>query len=303
MGVGHFRSMLAASDLSEGSDDVVRTAAAVAARTGGRVKVVHAFEFSSTLDAGAVLSAPTFEADFARREQLLEQQIQRVVPEGVPATAEIVIRTPTKAILDCAADRSADLVVLGPHRHRAVADEWLGSTAEEVVRAAEVPCLVARGRFSLPLAKVVVGQDLSDQSATAIEVALRVAVLLGASTAEAASPVEIDVVHVVQPIPFVDGLVGEAEELRSVLNERIAVAVGRVPAAASLKVTGVVARASEPARGLVEHAEAQQANLIVMGTHGRGPIQRIFLGSVAAAVTRRANCPVLMIPPKLLRGQ
>jgi hypothetical protein len=37
------------------------------------------------------------------------------------------------------------------------------------------------------------------------------------------------------------------------------------------------------------------ADLIVMGTHGRGPIGRVVLGSVASAVMRKSACPVLTV--------
>ena len=44
---------------------------------------------------------------------------------------------------------------------------------------------------------------------------------------------------------------------------------------------------------LVERAEAEGFELIVMGSHGRGPLARAILGSVAREVVRHAPCPVL----------
>jgi nucleotide-binding universal stress UspA family protein len=45
-------------------------------------------------------------------------------------------------------------------------------------------------------------------------------------------------------------------------------------------------------------AEAHHANLIVMGTHGRGGLSRLVMGSVAEDVSRNANCPVLTVRSK-----
>ncbi len=42
-------------------------------------------------------------------------------------------------------------------------------------------------------------------------------------------------------------------------------------------------------------AEKSNANLIVMGTHGRGPLMRLLLGSVAEQIVRKASCPVLTV--------
>ena len=46
---------------------------------------------------------------------------------------------------------------------------------------------------------------------------------------------------------------------------------------------------------IVEQAVAANADLIAMGTHGRGGIERLILGSVAEGVARRAGIPVLLI--------
>ena len=51
----------------------------------------------------------------------------------------------------------------------------------------------------------------------------------------------------------------------------------------------------DPAREIVRLASEQKADLIVMGTHGRGGLTRLLMGSVAEEVVRRAECPVLTI--------
>ena len=51
----------------------------------------------------------------------------------------------------------------------------------------------------------------------------------------------------------------------------------------------------DPATAIVEDAEKENADLIVMGTHGRTGLSRLLMGSVAEAVVRRSKCPVLTI--------
>ncbi|AWB26658.1 universal stress protein [Halococcoides cellulosivorans] len=55
-------------------------------------------------------------------------------------------------------------------------------------------------------------------------------------------------------------------------------------------------REGAPSRAIVEYAEACDADVIVMGTHGRGGIDRLLLGSVAERVVRTATVPVLVVP-------
>jgi nucleotide-binding universal stress UspA family protein len=54
----------------------------------------------------------------------------------------------------------------------------------------------------------------------------------------------------------------------------------------------------DPGESIVAAAEAEGADMIVVGTHGRGPIGRLFLGSVSEHVVRNAPCPVLVARPE-----
>lgn len=56
--------------------------------------------------------------------------------------------------------------------------------------------------------------------------------------------------------------------------------------------------AGPPADEIVKAAKTWSADLIVIGTHGRGGVQRALLGSVADGVMRNAPCPVLIIRAK-----
>ena len=53
-----------------------------------------------------------------------------------------------------------------------------------------------------------------------------------------------------------------------------------------------------PHRRILQYAQAVTADLVVLGTHGRGGVERMLLGSVAERVLRKAECPVLTVPPK-----
>jgi nucleotide-binding universal stress UspA family protein len=57
-----------------------------------------------------------------------------------------------------------------------------------------------------------------------------------------------------------------------------------------------------PARAIVDYAHARGADLIVMGTHGRGGMAHLLLGSVAERVVRTSNCPVLTVRESRPRG-
>lgn len=70
--------------------------------------------------------------------------------------------------------------------------------------------------------------------------------------------------------------------------------VREIADARDIPVEGTVLEGS-PARRIVEHATDIDADVIVMGTHGRGGIDRLLLGSVAERVVRASTVPVLTV--------
>jgi nucleotide-binding universal stress UspA family protein len=64
---------------------------------------------------------------------------------------------------------------------------------------------------------------------------------------------------------------------------------------AGLRARAVIVTSNAPADAIVEYAKDSGINLIVLGTHGRGVMAHLLLGSVAERVVRIAPCPVLTV--------
>lgn len=65
-----------------------------------------------------------------------------------------------------------------------------------------------------------------------------------------------------------------------------------------VQVETLVAEAPEVYREILVQAERLGSDVIVMGTHGRSGFERLFLGSTAEKVLRKARCPVMTVPPR-----
>jgi nucleotide-binding universal stress UspA family protein len=138
--------------------------------------------------------------------------------------------------------------------------------------------------------KLLLATDLSDASSSATEEAFELAERLGTS---------LLVVSVIDPgsllLPGgrfrarVDQVRENREQAAQALVER-----GReVGVAVSFLVwTG------DPGDMIVAAAEAEHADMVIVGSHGRGAVGRLFLGSVSEHVVRNAPCPVLVVRPK-----
>jgi nucleotide-binding universal stress UspA family protein len=59
----------------------------------------------------------------------------------------------------------------------------------------------------------------------------------------------------------------------------------------------------EPGQSIVDAAAAEQVDLVVVGTHGRGAVGRLLIGSVSDYVVRNAPCPVLVVRPLVVRAR
>ena len=134
--------------------------------------------------------------------------------------------------------------------------------------------------------------DFSDSSKKAISDAFELARTLGAT---------LLLLHVLEPSPyrgeFTQPTMGE--ELLGDLERQASAALAQVlPEAqqAKIEVSRAVAIGS-PSQKIVETAEAEHVDLIVMATHGRTGLSHLLIGSVAERVVRTAPCPVLTIRP------
>jgi universal stress protein A len=71
----------------------------------------------------------------------------------------------------------------------------------------------------------------------------------------------------------------------------------RGPDFAMLQPTAGVRVSGNTTGAIIDYAKEAHVDIIVVGTHGRGPISHLFMGSVAEQVVRHAPCPVLVVRP------
>jgi nucleotide-binding universal stress UspA family protein len=150
---------------------------------------------------------------------------------------------------------------------------------------------------------VVVGTDYSQQASRALKVAFE--------QASRAAPAELHVVHVslatsaetaslAAPFTGLGALPTlSLEEQQGLLVKHLDAVLGPLPAFHERKVR-VVAHVvlNVPVFGLTELASQLEADLLVVGSHGRHGLARWLLGSVAEGVVRQANCAILVVPPE-----
>jgi nucleotide-binding universal stress UspA family protein len=138
--------------------------------------------------------------------------------------------------------------------------------------------------------KLLLATDLSEASASATDEAFELARRLGASLLVVSV---IDPGSLILPGGRFRQRIDQVRERREHLAQELVERGRDVGVDVSFLIwTG------DPGDMIVAAAEAEHADMVLVGSHGRGVVGRLFLGSVSEHVVRNAPCPVLVVRPR-----
>jgi len=211
--------------------------------------------------------------------------------------SEVRVGKPSAQITSVAREIGADLVVIGPHGDRPRPWNFLGTTAERVVRSCPVPVLVATNPELRPPQRILTPVDDASITPTVLEWTRALAERWNA---------DVSLLHVwsnslyshIASMSYATTRDEEAaqNEIRMEMSEAAArwlddmARTGLDPA----RVTTTV-RYGNAGEIAVETAAEAQAGLIVMGRRGSGLIEEAVLGSTVRTVLLGARCPILVV--------
>ena len=295
--------ILCAVDFSEFSRRALDHALSVARGYGSTVTVLHVVAPAPAAVAGGyyfgsenppALLFPVMDANSARLELqrlVTSEQLPGVTVESIVADSYDVYRE----ILAQADRLQANLVVMGTHGRSGFERLFLGSTAEKVLRKARCPVMTvppntpdAMPSGLAPFKRIVCGIDFSQSS----QVALDYAMSLAQENAAA-----LTVVHIIDTHPiYVDFAPPAAIDLQAWTEQATSRLHQMVPEGvrAACRVAEQV-RKGTPSREMLTLAQELDADLIVLGVHGRRAADVLFFGSTTHYVIREAHCAVLTI--------
>lgn len=291
-----FRNILFGADFSESSRDAFLSACSLVVPGQTRIHVLHVIEPhwvpEEPVPYGQVV--PGFYAasiEGREREALLARMREMYAP-CEPVDLEYIVEEGESArgILTAADRLRPDLIVVGTHGRTGLSWLLAGSVATQVLRHAECPVLALhRPEHERPskaegIRVILHPTDFSRGCETSLRIARRLARDLGARLVLFhVVPFGVSASEMAVPI--------DPEAYREALDEE-----RRLLDGADLKYP-IEARMGQgdAAEEILRAAGELDADLIVMGTHGRTGLSRLFLGSVTEYVMPRAECPVLAV--------
>ncbi|MFC0003899.1 universal stress protein [Micromonospora siamensis] len=256
-------------------------ALAEAGRSGRPVRLAYVFEWLTVAGwVGPGIAPGVWPDDTARRE--VEELVRRAAADaaarhpGLTVHGEVFDGPPALVLQERSAE--ADLLVLGSRGHGGFGGLLVGSTAVSVTAHAHCPVVVVRESHPEPNGPVVVGFDGSESAHLALGFAVERA-------AQRACPLRVLRVSQAGRLSADEAAATLADD-RTATEEAVAQWRETFPElAVSVDVT-----AGSPAAELVEASRAAQ--LVVVGSRGRGGLRGMLLGSVSQQLIQHAYCPV-----------
>lgn len=291
-----FRTILVAADFSEGSQGAFRAACSLAREDETRIYVLNVLEPKYVPETPVYMGDQTLQYARVPRDrsehEALRERLRVVYAPDRPLGVEYRTREgdPAEEILGSGEEVGCDLIVLGTHGRTGLRRLLTGSVAEAVLRRARCPVLALRepdsprevGRDEVILHPT----DFSEDSGAALRTARALAQQRGS---------RLVLLHVMPLEHLIYGDLPVPLDVPAVRDSLTALG-GKVDGPDLKHPVATLLTRGDAASEIVRVAEEEPGcGLIVMGTHGRGGLGRLLMGSVAEAVLRRARCPVLTL--------
>lgn len=285
------RSVLAAVDFSAGSRNAAYQAALLAAEHRGALKLLHVVDEASVNTVREqIRSHDAAEAKLIGDARHKLDEIRAAIAEKtrVVAISRVTIG-PVLEEIRSAAEQS-DLLVLGARGLNPVRDLLLGTTADRLLRIYTGPVLVVKHPPQESYHRVLVPIDFSVHSAAALKMAMLIA-----------PNAKIWVIHAFVPpfgeIHLFDELDDEIERNCAEARQHALSQIGSLMRETDNdrhRLVRVVEQ-GDPTRLILAKEKEHQADLIVMGKHGRSIVEEMLLGSVTSHILVDSKCDVLIV--------
>ena len=270
------RSVLLATELDRRTDRAMDRAVALASEWQARLVIAHAIE-------GSLEDWPRSRSKDPRAAAA--DRIRRDLREPVPDELELVIERgdAVKLILDTIKRHHCPLVVTGVARVSPFGFASAGATVDALARLSPVPVLAVKMRPNQPYRNVVVATDFSDASRDALVTAL-----------EMFRAAEITLFHAFHVVyeSFMDDKVAARDAEERHADEKAREFLASTPIGdRKVEIRSVHGAPEHALRQLVA---AAGADLVVVGTRGRGLIGQLLLGSVARTIVAEVPVDILI---------
>lgn len=285
--------LLISTDGSEYSEGAVREAIRLAKKTGSELAVISVVDTNPEFDA--IAPQIVEKAEKAARGHVETVQA-RAKKEGIGC--EAVVRQGDdshKYIVEEAGKRKSSMIVMGRRGRTGLARLMMGSVTARVIGHSPCNVLVVPRAANIEFKNILLATDGSRYSNAAAAEAIGIAkrfggalTVLGVVPSESIQP--MDIVH----SQMHRDLIAEKELKEAEKNVQ---ALKETAGKEGIKAAGLIL-GGKPAESIVQIAKEKNADLIVVGSHGKSGMEKLLMGSVTERVIVLSSCAVLVVKGK-----
>lgn len=264
-------------DFSTYSEFALEAAAVMAKQNNGEVLALHMLELSeAVLTKGSVEQSEEAVFYLKLAEKRFEEFLDKDYLEGVNITPIVKHFKVFSEVNEVARDHNADLIVMGSQGTSGLAEIFIGSNTEKVVRHSDIPVLVLKNKLeSTSFKNVLFATDFSEDSINVFRKAIAKLEGVGAT---------VHLVYVNTPGSFLN-----STEMREKVSNFLNKADGNTDRMSNTSFVSDYTVES----GVLNHANAINADLVAVATHGRKGIAHFFEGSISEDIANHSALPVM----------
>lgn len=287
------RKILIATDGSEASEKAADFGIEILRFSEAKVYAVYVIDTTSygSIPMDEIWSKEGYEQFEKMGREATSYVEERAKAAGMEAESVLLNGNPAEELVNFAEEQNIDLIIVGSLGKGGFERFVLGSVSEKVVKHAKIPVLVVRERKEEKLyRKILIATDGSKASEKAANFGIEIAKLSGA---------KIYAVYVID-ITYYDSMLmdetwkKEEYERFKKIGHIATSFVEETAKSAGMEAESILLKGNSVEK-IVDFAEKQEVDMIVVGSLGKSGIERFVLGSVSGKVVRHAKVPVLVV--------
>ena len=267
------KTILVPCDFSKTALNAFSFALDVAERSEAVIHLVHVIDVPAVYDAAFVPAIPVDTTLYNDLEAKAEEEFRKIIDKhrssGIHMETKLAYGVPETALLDYIQTAGIDVVIMGSHGARGLRELLIGSTAEKIIRHASVPVMVIKDKF--------LGSVRNIAFPNTLEPTLQDDLVGKVKTLQAFFKATLHLVYINTPVNFLDDSVTHERLNRFAQQHHLA------------NYTLNVYNHADVEEGINQFVRETDAELIVMGTHGRTGLAHIVNGSLAEAVANHTD--------------
>jgi universal stress protein E len=286
--------ILVATDFSPFADAALKQAVWLARQTGAEIILANTVpDLSRSVHWASYEIAQNQQELSHRSDSMMRQMVANVQATDLDVTFRTLVGEPFVAITQAVQTEGYDLVLAGTKGLSKWEQVLVGSTAKRLIRKCPSSVWITKADHAHPPKVVLAATDFSDVSLKAVKEGLWVAQQASA---------EFHLVHIIDSKDVPEDLISripKGSSLRKEINEEAARRLEEFVESLAVDRSKIQLHLSwgTPWQEIRRISKHQSADLLVIGTVGRGGIKGVLLGNTAEKIFDTCDCSILTVKP------